>query len=222
MSKAKDKLQGTGLRGQITFRDVAREAIHAQTAKDEAREAGVSMADHFLMAAQGYSEGINLKDEDSRKKLVEKVVAAIETESAFMKSENCPIVDRWDKVPDAWTQCKSNVKKGIEAGFNPCDYKSMSKYRKALNDYRKAEQGEGGQTAADNAKDIAAANPEIGQRLLALVGTVEGTTAEQQPDVLALLDKVIEDIKVLRHLVPVTPSRPKSAKDALTANKAKA
>lgn len=208
MSNATDKLTKTGLSGTITFRDVAREAIQAQTLKDDAKEAGNSMADHFLNAAQNYTGGVDLTNEEARKELVEKLIALIETESAYMKSENCPIADRWDKVPDAWTQCKSNVKKGIEAGINPSDFKTMSKYRKALNDHRKAEKGEGGQTAADNAKDVSAANPEIGQRLLALVGIVEGTTTEQEADMLALLDKTIADAKVLRQLVPVKPTKP--------------
>lgn len=221
MSKSNEVVKGTGLTGGITFRDVAREAIQAQTLKEDAKLAGDSMSDHFLLAAQTYSHGKNLKDEKARTKLVESLVSIIVAEEKFMKSENCPTVDRWDKIPPAWSQCKSNIKKGIEAGFNPSDYKTMSKYRKALNDFRKGNKPDEGEKATDQAQEVNASNPEIGQRMLALLAMVEGTTADQQAGVVEVLDKTLAEIKVLRQLVPTKPTKPMSAKEAL-ANKPKA
>lgn len=36
-----------------------------------------------------------------------------------------------DRIPDAWVQAKSNIKRAWEKGLKPTDYPSLSKYRKA-------------------------------------------------------------------------------------------
>ncbi len=38
---------------------------------------------------------------------------------------------RMDRIPEAWVQAKSNIKRAWEKGLNPNDYPSLSKYRKA-------------------------------------------------------------------------------------------
>lgn len=38
---------------------------------------------------------------------------------------------RMDRIPDAWVQAKSNIKRAWERGLKPTDYPSLSKYRKA-------------------------------------------------------------------------------------------
>ncbi len=38
---------------------------------------------------------------------------------------------RMDRIPEAWVQAKSNIKRAWEKGLSPNDYPSLSKYRKA-------------------------------------------------------------------------------------------
>jgi hypothetical protein len=214
MSKKIDT-KGTGLQNTITFRDVAFEALDAQTAHEDAKDAKVSVADHFLKAAQTY--GMD----------AEKVLKRIVDEEVYMKSENCPVNRRWDKIPAVWVQCKSNIKKGIEAGIDPTKFETMSKYRKSLNEKRAADKPKtDAETALGEAADISSVNPELGQTLQALMASVAGTTEEQQPDVLKVLQSAIQDIKVLRALVPEKPAKTskkatsKKSKPAMTAKQA--
>lgn len=197
MSKS---IKGSGLRDQLVLRDVAREAIHAQTDKDQAKESASSVADHFLICAKHY--GLDY----------EAFLAACKAEEQFMKSPEAK-ADQWDKIPDVWKQTKSNIKRAMEAGIDPNNYDTMRKYRDALNEHRKENAKDETQKAAEQTSEsLQSMDTGLAQVVAAIAATVEKTPENKVDEAKAQLEQVLENLRVLNELVPAKPKRKKASK----------
>ena len=136
----------------ITYLDVLREALEAQSDIDGAKNAAGAVSQHLLDLAKltvaKVLQGVKPKDmEEAKKKAIKAFIDKCEGTERVAKSDGIYTV-----LPRCWSQAKSNIKAAMTKGVDILKYDTEASMRKTLNEVRKAEKAtpEGENTPEDN------------------------------------------------------------------------
>ena len=153
----------------ISLRDVILEAIEVQASKDDAKDGTLAVSQHLLVCAKRFCDG-KTKQLD-----VELFLTACLAEEKFIKSDEAG-KNKQDKVPHCWSTAKSNIKQGaINFDMSPANYSTESKFRKDLNEARKAAKAADIEATHDEVKDGKLAARKVSSDISGVMGAIADT-----------------------------------------------